>query len=61
MKFVRNIALFPDLTLGTSERIVLRKGGNGPGKLLEEIVLALCHFLHIRFGPLVISQLVIHN
>ncbi|MDG2835116.1 hypothetical protein P7M40_24850, partial [Vibrio parahaemolyticus] len=55
MVLVGSIALLSDLTLCASERVVLREQSNGSRKLLEEIVLALGHFLHIRLGPLVIG------
>ena len=60
MVLVGNVALLSDLTLCASERVVFRENGDGSRELLEEIVLALGHFLHIRLGPLVIGQLVIH-
>lgn len=53
MELVSQIALLSDLTLGASERVVLRENSDGSGKLLEEIVLILCHFLDMRLGPLV--------
>lgn len=57
---VGNTALLSDLTLGAGERIVFGEKGNGSRELPEEVVLALCHFLHIGLCPLVIGQLVIH-
>lgn len=57
---VGNIALLPDLTLVTSERVVLGEDGDGPCKLLEEVVLALGHLLNIGLGPLVSGKLVVH-
>ncbi len=53
MVLVGNIALLSDLALCASERVVFREYGDSSRKLLEEIVLVLGHFLHIRFGPLV--------
>lgn len=50
---VDNTALLSDLTLGASERVVLREDGDGSSKLLEEVILALGHFLDIGLGPLV--------
>ncbi|KAJ0454320.1 hypothetical protein HanIR_Chr15g0738741 [Helianthus annuus] len=61
MVFVCNIALFSDFTLSASEWIVLSQNGNGSSKMLKEIILALCHFLHKWFSSLVICQLVVHN
>lgn len=55
MVFVCKVALHSDLTLCTSERVVLRKNGDGSWKLLEEVVLALGHLLHIRLCPFVNS------
>lgn len=51
--FVGNVALPPDLTLVSGKRVVLRKGGEGSGEFLEEVVLALGHLLHIGLGPLI--------
>lgn len=60
MKLVGNITLLSDLTLCTSQRVVLRENGDGFSKMLEEVVLALCHFLHIRLCPLVCGKLMVH-
>lgn len=45
----------------TGERVVLGEDGEGPGELLEEVVVALGHLLHVGLGPLVRGQLMVHD
>lgn len=52
---VGHIALLPDLALGSRQRVVLRQDRDGVSKLLEEVVLALGHLLHVRLGSRVVS------
>ena len=61
MVFIGNIALLSDLTFSSSEWIVLSKNGDGSSKMFKEIILTLCHFLHIWLSSLVWGQLVVHN
>lgn len=52
---VVKIALLSVLTLCASERVVLREHSDGSCKFLEEVILALCHFLYTESGPFIYS------
>ena len=55
MELVGEVALLSDLTLCAGERVVLGENSDGSSELLEEVVLALGHLLHIS---LMVAQLV---
>lgn len=61
VNLVCEIALLPDLTLGTSQRVVLRQDLDGSSKLLEEVSLVLSHLLNNWSGSFVVCELVVHK